>query len=468
MGKGKTQFIKKYIEINQHKSILVISQRKSYTHFICEELKEYNIKSYLDCKKNDYEMHKSLCIQIESLHKINPDRKTYDLIILDEVETILNQFSSSTMVFINDNFETLEQLISNAKNTIIADAFITTRSIDYVKSIKTRRDNITMIKNIKPFLQDREAIQINGIDFKPNVLDAIANGKKIAIISTSRKDLMDIERAIYKDPRTQNKNIKYYDAYVNKKELKNVNESWAIADVVLYTPVITTGLSYDNELNTFDTVFINAKNTCQARDLMQMAMRIRKLNDNKIYFALSNKQMFNMHDIIFKNFEQFTNDIKLKGNEILKLITDDKLKDKINVCINTHNVKLSKVMYYNIKEQAISNKFYNQLCIYLLKKQGYKVVELIDKPIDEKNEKLEFDYIQEYSVIKTLDYTEVKELSNKELDKATKMSVDKYYFENMLIKDLLDDVKSKLFFDYYQNSYKKTILYNLRIEKSKR
>lgn len=466
MGKGKTRFILNFLKRTKSKSsILVISQRKSFTHFICDELKEYNIKSYLDVKNNDYSSHKSLCIQIESLHKVMT--KNYDYIILDEVETILNQFSSSTMQHVNNNFDTLAQYISQAEVTILADAFITTRTMEYLKSIKIRRDKITLLKNTQLFLKDREAIQVNGVDFINNILDALKSGKKIAVISTSREDLLEIERAIRMNPETQTKKIKFYDRFSDKEDLKDVNVSWADIDIVLYTPVITTGISYTNEDHIFDTVYINCKNTCQARDLMQMAMRIRNLRENKIYFALSSRQMFGVNDIVFKSFEQFTDDIRSRGNEMLKITKDEALRERIKACMTTFNLKLLRIMFYNMREQGISSKYFQQLCLYLFRKQGYKVIELEDKSVDVKAEKLEFDYVDKYENIEPLEDVEVRDLKNKDNNQDTQLRLDKYFFENMLVKNLQDDVKSKLFFDYYQNIYKKSILENLRIEKSK-
>ncbi len=176
MGKGKTVFIKEFLRRNNAKSILIVSQRKSYTQFITNELEELGIVSYLDVPKNksisDYDR---VCVQVESLHKIK-DKKEYDVVILDEIETILNQYSSTTMVHGRETFELLEHFILKAKHTIMADAFITTRTIEYVKSMKTRRDNVTMIKNTRPFLEKREAIQIHGRDFIPLVLEALKEG----------------------------------------------------------------------------------------------------------------------------------------------------------------------------------------------------------------------------------------------------------------------------------------------------
>jgi hypothetical protein len=468
MGKGKTQFIKNFLKRsskgNRDISILVVSQRKSYTHFICDELKEYNIQSYLDVKGNNHADYDSLCIQIESLRKVGC--KTYDYIILDEVETILNQFSSTTMEFVNDSFGTLEYLISQAKTTILADAFITTRTMEYIKMVKTRRDHITVLRNTKLFLEDRKAIQIDGTDFIPNILTALENGKKIAVVSTSRTDVLDIVSCILQNEKTKGKNVKYYDRFSNKDDLKDVNESWANADVVIYTPVITTGISYTNDRHVFDTIFLNCKNTCQARDLMQMAMRIRNLRENAIYFALSGRQTFTVNNIAFGTFKTFENDIRNRGSEILKITVDEALKERIQRCMTTFDKKLLHIMFYNMREQAISSKYYQQLCIYLFEKQGYKVIPLETKAVDLKPEKIEFNHTEKYNTIETLSYAEVKALKAKDVDQSTQMSIDKFYFENMLVKDLQDEVKGKLFFDYYQNVYKKSILENLRIEKS--
>ena len=60
----------------------------------------------------------------------------------------------------------------------------------------------------------------------------------------------------------------------------------------------------------------------------------------------------------------------------------------------------------------------------------------------------------------------MKVLKGKDNSQEAQMAIDKYYFENMLVRDLTSDIKSKLFFDYYQNIYKKGLLDNLRMEKN--
>ena len=80
-------------------SILYISCRQSFANFITgEDFKEIGLVNYLDFKENKQEItkHKKICCSLESLHEIEYIDK-FDIIILDEVETVLNILSSETM-----------------------------------------------------------------------------------------------------------------------------------------------------------------------------------------------------------------------------------------------------------------------------------------------------------------------------------------------------------------------------------
>jgi hypothetical protein len=75
--------------------VLWVSYRKTLTYDILGNFKQFGFVSYLD----RYYFADKIIIQIESLLKIDSDDESnvphYDLIIIDEIESILNQFSSS-------------------------------------------------------------------------------------------------------------------------------------------------------------------------------------------------------------------------------------------------------------------------------------------------------------------------------------------------------------------------------------
>ena len=118
------------VEQKNRGGILFISPRKSFSNFIEGEFQEFNIENYQKVK--NVNECKNLVIQIESLHKLN--RNSFDIVILDECESVLKQFSSSTMSKPIDVFNSLQAQLSCAKKVIFADAFFTNRSLNYVKS----------------------------------------------------------------------------------------------------------------------------------------------------------------------------------------------------------------------------------------------------------------------------------------------------------------------------------------------
>ena len=98
LGSGKTTSIKRFIEVNYFKRILIVSPRITFSKFISQE---FDTEFYLD---EDVKINaKKLTISIESLHKIEFNTP-YDVIIMDESEANLSVFSSLTTISENHMF----------------------------------------------------------------------------------------------------------------------------------------------------------------------------------------------------------------------------------------------------------------------------------------------------------------------------------------------------------------------------
>ena len=99
LNKSKTKPIIKKSTIKQNNkpfNILVVSPRITFSEHMLKELFKVDekIKNYLDVEEL-HKYNKSLIISVESLYKLDFNNK-YDVIILYEIESILNQFSSTT------------------------------------------------------------------------------------------------------------------------------------------------------------------------------------------------------------------------------------------------------------------------------------------------------------------------------------------------------------------------------------
>jgi hypothetical protein len=94
MGSGKTTAMKTCLDKYKPESVLFISSRIIYSYNMSSEFKDYEIYNYKTI--SDLNSVEKLFCSLESIHRINEDN-CYDLIILDEIETILNTFSSETI-----------------------------------------------------------------------------------------------------------------------------------------------------------------------------------------------------------------------------------------------------------------------------------------------------------------------------------------------------------------------------------
>ena len=101
---GTTQLLKQIIGKYNPERVLWLSYRKTYTYDIAAGFRSLGFETYLDKKFNA----DRLIIQLESLLHLRADDNvflddegeieqlvpSYDLVVVDEIESILNQFSS--------------------------------------------------------------------------------------------------------------------------------------------------------------------------------------------------------------------------------------------------------------------------------------------------------------------------------------------------------------------------------------
>jgi len=225
MGGGKTEQILRLIEHYKYTKIICVTPRSSFAEFIHKEL---DLQLYSDLN-GDYTNTKKLAVQLESLYKINSDIK-YELIIMDECESIFKQFSSNTMKkTINENFTMLCYILSNAKKIIFADAFISQRTIDFALSI-TKNTEIVYLKNTYKSEKKYKAIEISEETLEEKIIEKIKNKKNIYYCSSLKNNITSIEKKL-KGIAT---GLYYYSNNddIIDKTLKNVMESWKYVNIV--------------------------------------------------------------------------------------------------------------------------------------------------------------------------------------------------------------------------------------------
>lgn len=497
MGTGKTSRIKDYIVANEVGRVIILSPRQIFAQNLTNDLNKLfpnpqdKFKSYLNISTP-----KELCkadrivIQMESLFKLNYNFQPYDLLIMDESESNLKQFSSrETMKMIKGCVDIFQQLLETSGRVICADAFLTQRTIDCIKEF-IQPQQIHIIENT--FIPDpREAIEIDDFDnFKVKMLDSLDNGKKIVAVFASSSKAQDfyIEMVNYYankgEPVPKNK-FYYAQQSDNNNNLKNIDEEWANIQLLIYSPLITVGVNFDPTIIHFDEIFLyGSAMSCTVRDIFQSSMRVRKLNDNKLYFNINSKFVGERPDTLWKTKMDIMNreqqiDIFDTMNYTVgaggSYATDNTAPQDEDDCpswLYTNNV--FNEFEENFHRMNYKPVFYSFLekCGYTIKKDSFDIEE-----IEGQNEDLQLyeitdnnNIMEEYKIIAEINRERFKaikqNIERKIATREEKMQYEKYRFIRSFKYDTDEEILEDIWNNFYNKSQvNKKHFFNMKDEK---
>ena len=451
---GKTQLLKSIITKYNQPKISFISYRISLSVDLLNNFKDYGFKSYLD---NDYDSDR-LIIQIESLQKLSNNDfideyteqiKQYDLIIIDECESVLNQFNSPT--FKNQSKETFEyftELLRYSNKSIFLDGDLSHRGYSFINSISSEQINI--INNIKMEKKPYNIINDRN-EYINNIISDLNNNKNICIVSQSRSECDNVYNLL--TDKFKNKVIKIYTSFTDDLEKKkDVNIEWK-CDCLIYSPTIEAGVSFDHN-NHFDKIYgILCNNTTSQRSYMQMLSRIRKLKSNII--SILNDKMFKLrkNNINYYNYNDISEEIKLY--KIFEMKTEYIKRDNKLLKINSFD-NYSKNYIYNIIEQKNKESYYflNKLKNIIESKNG--IFNFIEKTeikniikFDKPTNKL-YELIINSNDITHEQYIQIENSKkNNECTEENKIISLKYYYCHKLC---LSNINLEILKMYYNNT----------------
>lgn len=301
MGKGKTYQTIKYLKDKPSfcwmTPIIALAQN---THYRLTEdgisCKYYNDSSSKKSKANLSE-HDKIIICINSLQYIA--EKKYDIVVIDEIETLLNKwFNNNTLEKVMYQCWTVFiDIIKNAKKVIFLDAFTSKLTLNFIEKIHYGQYDL--------FTSVQESTRtINVIDKKEKWFSSIATelkaNKKLFIFypyksGNAMNESMDLIKRTLEEA-TGKKGVAYNADSDDEilKGLENVNNSWSQYDFVLTNSKITVGVNF--ELDYFDSVYLAIGSFSSTRDAVQVSYRCRSIKSNVINVCFLSK--FNSTDTL--------------------------------------------------------------------------------------------------------------------------------------------------------------------------
>ena len=482
MGKGKTVAIKNFIQHNKYERILFLCPRQAFSYEISSK---FGLKNYLDVNEKDYDKCDKLAIQLESLHKLN--REDFDIVVLDESESILKQFSSKTMRGKHiDTYNKLKGVINHSTKILFADAFITDRTIKFASSFDDD-DTIGYIENMS-LPSKREAVQIHEEDFVEMIINSMKKKERVYVACGTLKKVKEIEHSIKSLRETeaslvhlQDKDMIFYHSDTNDEvdnTLKNVVSEWKTKKLVCTSPKITVGISFD-EPDYFDKVFVFGYSSSTVRDQHQTIMRVRHIKTNTVYFTLMDKRAqmikrMSLNHTFYSKDEYDKNQEKKCGYliDVMKKTDDYNIIERIQILLDHKTPKaFSDVLFWNDLEANTSQYSFNDMFVAFFKMMNYNVILLSE--LDSRDSKRvnmfkdDIDYEEEYKNIQNISCEDAidieRKIQRKRSTSEEKLQYDKYIYKKNV--RCSSGAKGRIFFQIYKTTSLREIYQKIWTEK---
>jgi hypothetical protein len=301
MKMGKTKAIKDYIntyfgrpaEVKGGSPPLVepiirfLSFRQTFSNNVSANFPDFTLYSATQGRLNQAR----IILQIESLHRLDINEAP-DLLILDECESIIAQLCAPTL-YNSKNFAlcfaAFEYLVRYSKHILCLDAYVSDRTYGVLGKMREGfASEVFFHNNTHNNAEDDEFIlTMNKPKWQVLLDKSVAEGSHIVIPTSSLAEAKILH--VYLSAKFKDKCIGIYTSKTNglvkAEHLSNVNKYWENLDILIYTPTISAGVSF--EKIHFDKLFgFFTDNSCDADTCMQMIGRVRDIKCKQYFICL--------------------------------------------------------------------------------------------------------------------------------------------------------------------------------------
>lgn len=271
MGSAKSELIKKLIQ--NKKRVLIVTSRISLA---LEYNKKFKLPTYLNVNfkktklyhKINYLPGDSLICQYDSLVKINP--KNFDVVVLDEFASILVHSVDNLSKLNGELLRKFQMLLT--KKCIVSDAFLNDYIMGFFEGPKY------LIKNTHK--APMNIVETNSKESLINQIQiSLDRNERITISTSSVSEIYTEIRELCKTTHKSIKIIQGDNTDTQKKEtLDDFTSEELDYDVIVFSPVVTIGVSIFNNIDThFHYDGSSSINTIQSIQMLGRARKAKRI-----------------------------------------------------------------------------------------------------------------------------------------------------------------------------------------------
>lgn len=295
MGTGKTHFLKELLRNHPHWSCMGITCRRTLASFLVEQLRlrSYELvkraggrDAYVQFFQNASERHPArLAIQLESLRALrqhfrragNVPLPRVDLLVLDEYQSLMQQFMSETMSHRHrEAFEMLQWFVSNAERVVVLDADLMCHGAPWEQlQLWRSQEPLQLHLNLRlPSPRKRFHLLEYQTAMDQLQRDVRDGQQQLALVATSKLELKAVQRLLGETTLLQSSGS--YTSESQPEEMEEVtrcNEHWPTLQMVCFSPTITVGVSYEGAGRR--VYLLLGDGSCTPETALQMVGRFR-------------------------------------------------------------------------------------------------------------------------------------------------------------------------------------------------
>ncbi|QJX71341.1 replication origin-binding protein [Faustovirus] len=288
MKTGKTKALQEYIIENYDDAakIVICSFRQTFANEIKGKFPDFALYSQVRGEIDE----NRLIIQVESLHRMmmTPGMQPPDLMVLDECESIFEQFDSGLLRQFNESFAIFTWMLKYSKRVVLMDANLGQRTHNILIKMRPEYPPFYHVNSRLGMADDRYYFTSDKTTWYSALYASVLRGERSAIAVNSLQEA----KVLYYDLSNEYPAIKFklYSSETSHAERKlhfaQVNEYWSQYDVVIYTPTVSAGVSFEREhFHNIFGYFIDQ--SCNVETCSQMIGRVRNVKCNNFIIYLS-------------------------------------------------------------------------------------------------------------------------------------------------------------------------------------
>ncbi len=285
MKLGKTKALRRFIETYfpgdglETRVVRFVTFRQTFSRSLAETFPDFTVYSDVNgdlCPAR----HPRLIVQVESLHRLKMGSRPepVDLLVLDEVESILAQFNSGLHRHFAAAFAMFSWMLRTARHVVCMDANLSDRTYRTLARMRPAHPPHFHWNRFARAADDVYSFTADQGAWLEKLHSAVRAGQRIVLPTNSLSEAKAFEAALRREFPTRK--IMLYSSETAPSEkarhFADVHTYWGELDVLIYTPTCSAGVSF--ELKHFDALFgFFCDASCDVETCRQMLGRVRNL-----------------------------------------------------------------------------------------------------------------------------------------------------------------------------------------------